>query len=88
MEAHAKSQTKRSLAISTIRMIFIVMITGIGFGILMSIVSNGFVSGVDYLFNARHHLDFLDFSLAGSTYSLSPLIALPCASSIVNTPEE
>ena len=79
MEAHAKSQTKRSLAFSTIQMICIVMITGIGFGILMSIISNGFVRGVDYLFNARHHLDFLDFSLAGKTFSVSPLIALLCA---------
>ena len=59
--------------ISTIHTISIVMVTGISFGILMSIVSNAFVSGVDFLFNARNDITFLDFFLFGKSFSPAPL---------------
>ena len=55
------------------------MITGISFGILMSIVSNAFVIGVDWLFNTRHYFNFLDFSFFGKQLSPTPLITLLCA---------
>ena len=62
--------------ISTIHTISIVMVTGISFGILMSIVSNAFVSGVDFLFNARNDITFLDFFLFGKSFSPAPLFTL------------
>ena len=76
MVTNSENQTKRSVTISTLSTIGIVMATGISFGIMMSIVSNAFVSGVEFLFDARHNFDFLDFSLFGKTISPSPLISL------------
>ena len=73
------NHTNRSAAFSTLQAIFIVMITGISFGILMSIVSNAFVIGVDWLFNTRHYFNFLDFSFFGKQLSPTPLITLLCA---------
>ena len=76
MIAKKENQTKLPLALSTIKAIALVMITGISFGILMSIVSNAFVIGVDFLFNLRHNFSFLDFFLFGKKISPTPLITL------------
>ncbi len=76
MIAKKENQTRRPLALSTIKAIALVMITGISFGILMSIVSNAFVIGVDFLFNLRHNFSFIDFFLFGKKISPTPLITL------------
>ena len=45
----------------------------------MSIVSNAFVIGVDWLFNTRHYFNFLDFSFLVNNSLPTPLITLLCA---------
>ena len=52
------------------------MITGVSFGIMMSLVSNAFVSGVDFLFNARNQFGFLEFRFADKKFSAAPIISL------------
>jgi CIC family chloride channel protein len=61
---------------SSLKIICIVMITGISFGVMMSLVSNAFVSGVDFLFNTRNQLNFLEFYFLGKKYSAAPIIFL------------
>ena len=48
-----KLNSSKNNVISSLKIICIVMITGISFGILMSIVSNAFVDGVEFLFNSK-----------------------------------
>lgn len=65
-----------SVLISSLQIICIVMITGVSFGIMMSLVSNAFVSGVDFLFNARNQFGFLEFRFADKKFSAAPIISL------------
>ena len=62
--------------IYSLKIIFIVMITGIGFGIMMSLVSNAFVIGVEFLFNIRNQLSFLEFNFLNKKLSAAPIIFL------------
>ena len=59
--------------ISSLKIICIVMITGLGFGILMSIVSNAFVIGVEFLFNSREKLNFIEIDLFDKAIDIGPL---------------
>ena len=61
---------------SSLKIICIVMITGISFGILMSIVSNAFVIGVEFLFNSRENLNFIEIDLFGQPIDIGPLLSL------------
>ena len=71
------SKTKHDFAItSSLQIICIVMITGISFGIIMSLATNAFVSGVDFLFNTRNQLNFLEFYFLSKKYSAAPIIFL------------
>ena len=71
------SKTKHDFVItSSLQIIGIVMITGISFGIIMSLASNAFVSGVDFLFNTRNQLNFLEFYFLSKKYSAAPIIFL------------
>lgn len=76
METKNENKTKSSYAYSTFKTIALVIIIGVSFGILMSIVSNAFVIGVDFLFETRYYFSFLDFSLFGKRLSPTPLITL------------
>ena len=78
-----EQKNNNSYLISPLKMIGIVMITGISFGIIMSIVSNAFVSGVEYLFNARFKLDFMRVILFGEEISFFPLSTLLVAVLII-----
>ena len=78
-----EQKNNNSYIISPLKMIGIVMITGISFGIIMSIVSNAFVSGVEYLFNARFKLDFMRVILFGKEVSFFPLSTLLVAVLII-----
>lgn len=62
--------------VSSSKIICVVMLTGISFGIIMSLVSNAFVTGVDFLFNARNQFVFLDFYFLDKKFSLAPIIIL------------
>ena len=72
----AKLTSSKNNVISSLKIICIVMITGISFGILMSIVSNAFVDGVEFLFNSRDNLNFLKIDLFDKTITLAPLFSL------------
>ena len=71
-----KLNTTNISLISSLKIICIVMITGLGFGILMSIVSNAFVIGVEFLFNSREKLNFIEIDLFGKTIDIGPLLSL------------
>ncbi|XDZ64937.1 chloride channel protein [Alphaproteobacteria bacterium LSUCC0684] len=57
---------------------FFALLVGIGvaFGIMMAIVTNGFVLGVRSLTSIRENMGFLDFTLGGAELSLAPLLAI------------
>lgn len=76
MTGNTENETHKSLAISTLQHISVVMGIGVSFGILMSIVSNAFVIGVDFFFNARNLINILDFKVGGKIFSPAPLITL------------
>ena len=78
-----EQKNNNSYIISPLKMIGVVMITGISFGIIMSIVSNAFVSGVEYLLNARFKLDFMRVILFGKEISFFPLSTLLVAVLII-----
>ena len=65
----AKLTSSKNNVISSLKIICVVMITGISFGILMSIVSNAFVIGVEFLFNSREKLNFIEIDLEISNES-------------------
>ena len=65
--------------ISMIKTIGAVMLTGLSIGVLMSIVSNAFVLGVEFLFNSRNHLNYLNFNILGKVVSPTPLVTLGLA---------
>ena len=72
----AKLTSSKNNVISSLKIICIVMITGISFGILMSIVSNAFVIGVEFLFNSREKLNFIEIDLFGKPIDIGPLLSL------------
>jgi CIC family chloride channel protein len=57
---------------------FFALLVGVGvsFGLLMALVTNGFVIGVRNLTHLRENLDLLAFTLGDMTISLAPLIAI------------
>ena len=69
--------------ISSLKIICIVMITGLGFGILMSIVSNAFVIGVEFLFNSREKLNFIEIDLFDKAIDIGPLLSLFLAVGVI-----
>ena len=71
-----KLNSSKNNVISSLKIICIVMITGISFGILMSIVSNAFVIGVEFLFNSREKLNFIEIDLFGKPIDIGPLLSL------------
>jgi len=58
------------------RTLIVGILTGVGFGLVMAVVSNGFVIGVRWVSTARHAADFLHIDVAGLSLSLGPLIGL------------
>jgi len=57
---------------------FFALLVGVGvlFGLMMAIVTNGFVLGVRALTAMRENMSFLDFTLGGAELSLAPLLAI------------
>jgi len=57
---------------------FFALLVGVGvsFGLMMALVTNGFVIGVRNLTHLRENLDLLAFTLGDMTLSLAPLIAI------------
>jgi len=59
------------------------LLCGLGFGFVMSLASNGFVFGVQWLSTLRTSEIFDIFRLAGMPFSLGPLISLLIAAMLV-----
>ena len=59
------------------------VLCGVGFGFVMSIVSNGFVIGVKWLTELRETNPFGLVSAAGKELSLAPLISLVMAALLI-----
>ena len=59
------------------------ILCGLGFGLVMSIVSNGFVIGVKSLTAWREAFSFGRMSLAGIDISLAPLLSLVIAAGLI-----
>ncbi|MDC3014291.1 chloride channel protein [Alphaproteobacteria bacterium] len=78
-----KLNTTNISLISSLKIICIVMITGLGFGILMSIVSNAFVIGVEFLFNSREKLNFIEIDLFDKAIDIGPLLSLFLAVGVI-----
>lgn len=74
--AKSTPQTNDIDIVTSLKIICIVMVTGISFGILMAIASNAFVKGVEFLFKSRHYLSFFEISLFGKEPSSAPILSL------------
>ena len=59
------------------------LLCGLGFGFVMSLASNGFVFGVQWVSALRTSEIFDIFFLAGMPFSLGPLISLLIAAMLV-----
>ena len=59
------------------------VLCGVGFGFVMSIVSNGFVIGVKWLTLLREANPLGIFSIGGAEFSLAPLISLVMAALLI-----
>ena len=59
------------------------VLCGVGFGFVMSIVSNGFVIGVNWLTGLREANPFSIVSIAGKEMSFAPLISLVMAALLI-----
>ena len=59
-----------------LRIIAAGVLCGVGFGLVMSIVSNGFVIGVKWLTEQREGMSFGMMSVGGLELSAAPLLSL------------
>lgn len=66
-----------------IRMLVYLIITGVGFGLLMAFVTNGFVIGVGQLTQMREGLSMFQFSIGEHLLSLTPLLAMLVAAVLI-----
>ena len=62
----------------------LLLVVGTVMGLVMAIMANGFVEGVSAAANLRASSEYLQFSVAGTTYSaMAPLILLLAAVIII-----
>ncbi len=66
-----------------IRTLFVLVAAGIGIGIVMSVVSNGFVRGVAFLTEGYSHSQILTFDIFGHSLSFMPLLVIILAAVIL-----
>ena len=59
-----------------VRSLIGLILTGLGFGILMAFVTNGFVKGVGAITSHRDKWDIMNFDVSGMSLSLTPLLAI------------
>ncbi|MCG8620828.1 MAG: chloride channel protein [Proteobacteria bacterium] len=74
-------------AVTAMATLALVVISGVGFGVLMAFTTNGFVAGVEFLTSLRQTSNFLRVSLTlgGGEISLSllPLVAISLAAALI-----
>ena len=66
-----------------LRIIAAGVLCGVGFGLVMSIVSNGFVIGVKWLTEQREGMSFGMMSVGGFELSAAPLLSLVLAACLI-----
>ncbi len=81
MSEHSLSSGRTIFAL--IQMLALLIITGLGFGVLMAFVTNGFVIGVGQLTQMREGLSIFQLTLGNSSLSLTPLLAMLVAAVII-----
>ena len=73
----SSSSTSSDLAVlKFIRILIGLILTGLGFGVLMAFITNGFVMGVGAIASQRDQWDIMTLDVSGMTLSLTPLIAM------------
>lgn len=66
-----------------IRSLFVLVTAGVGIGIVMSVISNGFVRGVAFLTDGYSHSQILTFDIFGHSLSFMPLLIILLAAVIL-----
>lgn len=66
-----------------IRSLFVLVTAGVGIGIVMSVISNGFVRGVAFLNDGYSHSQILTFDIFGHSLSFMPLLIILLAAVIL-----
>ena len=66
-----------------VRSLFVLVTAGIGIGIVMSVVSNGFVKGVAFLTEGYSNSQILTFDIFGNSLSFLPLLIILLAAVIL-----
>ncbi len=78
----SSSKSSSDLAVlNFIRILIGLILTGLGFGILMAFITNGFVMGVGAIARQRDQWEIMKLDVSGMTLSLTPLIAMLIAAS-------
>lgn len=77
------AQPSSQTLIRLMQMLIFLILTGIGFGILMAFVTNGFVIGVGKLTHMREGLSWFQFTIGDVTLSLTPLLAMLVAAIMI-----
>jgi len=73
----SSSTSSSNLAVlNFIRILIGLILTGLGFGVLMAFITNGFVMGVGAIASLRDQWDIMMLDVSGMTLSLTPLIAM------------
>ena len=73
----SSSSTSSDLAVlKFIRILIGLVLTGLGFGVLMAFITNGFVMGVGAIASQRDQWDIMTLDVSGMSLSLTPLIAM------------
>jgi hypothetical protein len=73
----SSSSTSPDLAVlKFIRILIGLILTGLGFGVLMAFITNGFVMGVGAIASQRDQWDIMTLDVSGMSLSLTPLIAM------------
>ena len=65
------------------RAILVGILCGLGFGLVMAIVSNGFVMGVEWLTSLRESRLAVPVQIGSLSMSVGPLISLLCAAGML-----
>ena len=81
MSQHSLSSGRAIFAL--IQMLVLLIITGLGFGVLMAFVTNGFVIGVGQITQMREGLSIFQLTLGNSSLSVTPLLAMVVAAVII-----
>ena len=81
MSQHPQSYSQTLVTLS--QMLIFLVLTGVGFGILMAFVTNGFVIGVGKITQMREGFDWFQFTIGDSNLSFLPLMAMLVAAILI-----